>query len=185
MQKNISKKLHLFMLFCTILILCIGFLHAVPIDVVFPSDSSAPVTPDERAAASEIARSLLLAAAARYEHTPYRYAGITQDGLDCSGLVYLSFLNALGVSVPRSSEGLYTWTVRITLEEAEPGDLLFFRTTGTNRITHVGIYTGNRRFIHSASQGAVTGVLYSSLDERYWLNAYAGAGRVFPATTVP
>jgi len=45
----------------------------------------------------------------------------------------------------------------------------------------VGIYVGDRRFIHSASEGPETGVIYSSLDERYWSLAYAGAGRVFPA----
>ena len=172
------------MLFVMLLVLSAGFPYATPIDVMFPSESGTPVTPAERAAASEIARYLVLVAAAQYEHTPYRYAGITGEGLDCSGLVYVSFRDALRIEVPRSSAGLHTWTVEIPFEEAEPGDLLFFRTTGTERITHVGIYTGDRRFIHSASQGAVTGVLYSSLDEPYWFGNFAGAGRAFPSTIV-
>jgi hypothetical protein len=59
---------------------------------------------------------------------------------------------------------------------------LFFRTGANANITHVALYLGNRRFIHSASAGANTGVIYSSLDEEYWARTFAGAGRVFPET---
>jgi probable lipoprotein NlpC len=60
----------------------------------------------------------------------------------------------------------------------QAGDLVFFNTTGM--ISHVGIYAGKGKFIHSASSGPKTGVMYSQLDEKYWRRTYAGAGRALP-----
>jgi hypothetical protein len=102
--------------------------------------------------------------------------------MDCSGLVYLSFHDALGVSVPRNTWSLYSWVEKVRIEDAIPGDLLFFMTTGNGSISHVGIFVGDGRFIHAASEGPVTGVMYSSLDERYWSRTFAGAGRALPET---
>ena len=59
----------------------------------------------------------------------------------------------------------------------QPGDLLFFNTAGAN-ISHVGIYLGADLFIHAASEGRRTGVIISSLKERYWHKAYRSAGRI-------
>ena len=157
----------------TALILCIGIggsLSAAPLE---NSVSHAPSAVD--------ARSQLIAAAGKYEHTPYRYGGIDRRGLDCSGLVCLSFQDALGIAVPRSAAALYSWAEKIQIEDAAPGDLVFFKTGSDGTISHVGIFVGNGRFIHSASEGPVTGVMYSSLDERYWARTFAGAGRALPA----
>ncbi|MCL1932173.1 MAG: C40 family peptidase [Treponema sp.] len=140
------------------------------------------ITPPESVSAEE-ARLRVIAAAEKYKNTPYRYGGMDKRGLDCSGLVYVSFYDALGVSVPRNTWGLYSWVEKITLNEARPGDLVFFKTTGGN-VSHVGILVGNGRFIHSASEGPATGVIYSSLDERYWERTFAGTGRVLPQADV-
>jgi hypothetical protein len=75
---------------------------------------------------------------------------------------------------------LYSWVEKIPVENANPGDLVFFKTSGRGAVSHVGIFVGDRRFIHAASEGPVTGVIYSSLDERYWSRTYAGTGRVLP-----
>ncbi|MDR3173467.1 MAG: C40 family peptidase [Treponema sp.] len=125
------------------------------------------------------ARDKLLLAAESYQGTPYRYGGLDRGGLDCSGLVYASFKDSLAVSVPRSTPALYSWTEKISAEALQPGDLVFFITQGRN-ISHVGIYTGEGRFIHSASEGPKTGVIYSRLDETYWQKSFAGAGRALP-----
>ena len=95
------------------------------------------------------ARLKLIAAAQSFLGTPYRYAGIDRRGLDCSGLVYLSFKEGLDFTVPRTAESIYAWTERIDTQELAPGDLVFFVTAG-QRISHVGIYTGEGSFIHSA-----------------------------------
>jgi probable lipoprotein NlpC len=138
---------------------------------------------DEKNRAFLNARHSVINASKKYINTPYLYGGVSSGGLDCSGLIYVTFSDALGVTTPRSSSGLYTWTERIHLDKAQPGDLLFFKTDNTGKITHVALYLGNRRFIHSASSGPNTGVIYSSLDERYWARTYAAAGRVFPETS--
>jgi len=130
-------------------------------------------------AAAADARLRLLATAESCLGTPYRYAGIDRRGLDCSGLVFFSFKEGLNYSVPRSSEALYGWVEKINTEDLQIGDLVFFITTGPG-ISHVGIYAGEGRFIHSASEGPYTGVIYSRLDESYWKRTYKGAGRALP-----
>ena len=132
-----------------------------------------------RGAAAAEARLKLLAAAETCLGTPYRYGGVDRRGLDCSGFVFLSFREGPQYTVPRTSEGIYNWTQRIATSELRPGDLVFFVTAGT-RVSHVGIYTGDGRFIHSASDGPRTGVIYSHLDESYWKRTYKGAGRALP-----
>jgi len=174
--------------FSSIILICIFIcsaagLFAAPLEGGFALAPRASFSQEERIQAYINARLRVIEAAGKYEDVPYRHGGITSAGLDCSGFVVLSFRDALGVTLPRTTTGLYTWTERVPLENAQPGDLLFFRT-GTNRnITHVAIYLGNRRFIHSASAGAKTGVIYSSLDEQYWAGTFAGAGRAFPEVT--
>ncbi|MDR2403879.1 MAG: C40 family peptidase [Spirochaetaceae bacterium] len=124
------------------------------------------------------ARLKLINAAGQYQGIPYRYGGRDRKGLDCSGLIYLSFQDALGVSVPLSSEQLYRWVEPVPSDAVQIGDLIFFKTSDT--ISHVGIYIGDGKFIHSASSGPKTGVIYSTLDEDYWLRTYVGAGRALP-----
>jgi probable lipoprotein NlpC len=125
------------------------------------------------------ARDKLLEAAGAYLGTPYRYTGVDRRGLDCSGLVYLSFRDALNYPTPRTSESIYLWAEKIDAAQLQRGDLVFFITAGT-RISHVGIYAGDDWFIHSASSGPRTGVIYSRLDESYWRDRYVGAGRAVP-----
>ena len=125
------------------------------------------------------ARLKLLAAAESCLGVPYRYAGLNRKGLDCSGLVYLSFREGLKIIIPRTAEGIYAWAEKIPASELAPGDLVFFVTTGSG-VSHLGIYAGSGRFIHSASEGSRTGVIYSRLDEPYWKRTYKGAGRALP-----
>jgi probable lipoprotein NlpC len=155
-------------LFFAILILCSAGLFAAPLEGGFARESGVS------------ARDKVITEAVKYENTPYRFGGLTSGGMDCSGFRYASFKDALGVEPPRTSTGLYSWTERVPLDSAQPGDLLFFKTDGSGRISHVAIYLGDRLFIHSASSGPKTGVIYSTLDDRYWGRAYAGAGRVLP-----
>ncbi|MDR2716735.1 MAG: C40 family peptidase [Treponema sp.] len=165
------------LVFCTV-----SLPAAAPLNNGFDLAPPALASSAEKTAAFHEARLQVLAAAGKYEHTPYRYGGLDRRGLDCSGLVYVSFHDALGVVVPRNTWGLYSWVEKIPIENANPGDLLFFKTGGNGAISHVGIFVGGKRFIHAASEGPVTGVIYSSLDEGYWSRTYAGAGRALPET---
>ena len=165
------STIHIRLSFLAALALCAGRLCA---DAIMPPASIS---------AGE-ARLRVISAAEKYEHTPYRYGGLDRRGLDCSGFVYVSFYDALGVSVPRDAWSLYSWAEKIAINEARPGDLVFFKTTGKGSVSHVGIWVGNGRFIHSASEGPATGVIYSSLDERYWSRTFAGTGRVLPEADI-
>jgi probable lipoprotein NlpC len=155
---------------------------AAPLESGYALAPKVTASPEERAKAYIEARQKVIEASKKYEGAPYRYGGMTSKGLDCSGFICLSFKDALGVALPRSASGLYSWAERTTIDEAQPGDFVFFKTDKSGKITHVGLYLGERRFIHAASQGNKTGVIYSSLNEKYWANTYVGAGRAFPET---
>ena len=162
------------------LILPAAGLTATPLGHDFTGAPSVDASAAEKAVAFKLARETLLSSAKNYEGTKYLAGGTTSGGMDCSGLVYRSFLDGLGVSVPRVSESIFLWTERIGRDELQPGDLVFFATGSTARVNHVGIYSGDGRFIHSASAGRRTGVLFSSLDEPYWAGVYVGSGRALP-----
>lgn len=151
-----------------------------PLEGKFSSAPSASASQEEKDRAYSEARSMVINAAVKYENTPYRYGGISSKGLDCSGFIYVSFKDALGVALPRSSSSLYSWVEKIPLEKAQPGDLLFFKTDKTGNVSHVALYLGSRWFIHAASFGDRTGVTYTTLDEGSWSRTFAGAGRAFP-----
>ncbi|MDR3166918.1 MAG: C40 family peptidase [Treponema sp.] len=146
------------------------------------AESSGPALAEETEAGE--VRNRVLKAADQYLGTPYRYGGADRQGLDCSGLVYLSFQDALGMQVPRNTTTLYIRAEPLADSRILPGDLVFFNTLGTGAgkapVSHVGIYAGDGRFIHAASEGPKTGVIYSALNEDYWQRTYVGAGRVLP-----
>lgn len=117
--------------------------------------------------------------AMNYEGSPYRFGGTTKRGLDCSGLVYISFLNE-GISLPRTSRAMSLQGKRLKLKEVVPGDLLFFHTNKNRKVVnHVGLVvevSGSEiRFIHSTTS---RGVIISILDQPYWKNAFMMARRV-------
>ncbi|MDR2965031.1 MAG: C40 family peptidase [Treponema sp.] len=169
-----------FFLSISLFFLVAGLIVAAPLESGYPLAPRASASPEEKQRAYLEARNRVIAAALSYENTPYRYGGLTAAGLDCSGFIYLSFKDGIGASVPRSTSGLYAWVEKIPLEKLQPGDLIFFKTDSTGNITHVGLYLGNRRFIHAASVGPRTGVIINTLDEGNWTRNYAGAGRAFP-----
>lgn len=106
--------------------------------------------------------------------TPYRYGGASpQRGFDCSGLVYYSFRHA-GYSVPRTVLGQYRASEPVLGRDLRPGDLVFFRTL-RKRVSHVGIYLGDGRFLHAPSSGSK--VRIGTLDSDYWRAKFIRGGR--------
>jgi cell wall-associated NlpC family hydrolase len=106
--------------------------------------------------------------------SPYRYGGATPRGFDCSGLVYYAYRKA-GFSVPRTTREQYKRSERIAFSDIHRGDLLFFKLSSRG-ISHVGIYTGNGKFIHAPSSGKR--VSYARLDDPYWKKRLLAAGRI-------
>lgn len=113
-----------------------------------------------------------------FQGTRYKFGGTTSAGMDCSGLVCVAFQRE-NIELPRISRDIATKGVPISLREIEKGDLVFFKTTKKNVISHVGLVVeandGEVRFIHSTTQA---GVIISSLDETYWKKAFAEVRRI-------
>jgi cell wall-associated NlpC family hydrolase len=106
----------------------------------------------------------------------YRWGGDTPDrGLDCSGLIRYVFQEVTGVTLPRTARELSRLGRRVRERDLEPGDLVFFNTRHFPN-SHVGIYLGGDRFIHSPSSGGEVGV--ATLSARYWQARYNGARRL-------
>lgn len=96
-------------------------------------------------------------------------------GFDCSGFVRYVFAHAVGMQLPNNSASQFLAGLKVKRADMKPGDLVFFRTHGKRRISHVGIYISNGRFIHSPNTGK--SVEISSLDSGYWAKRFAGAKR--------
>jgi cell wall-associated NlpC family hydrolase len=109
-----------------------------------------------------------------YRGVPYRWAGMSSRGVDCSGLVSL-VLKSHGVEAPHNAARLYNLGTSVLFDDLQSGDLVFFASRG-KAVGHVGIYIGDAKFIHASSRsGRVT---VNSLSEKYYKQHYVGAKRV-------
>lgn len=112
--------------------------------------------------------------------TPYRYAGNCDKGIDCSGLVYMLCSRVYGFNPgARNSAELYQRVEKIDPDDLREGDLLFFRIY-KRRISHVALYLGNGKFVHSSTS---RGVIISDMSEAYYRKSFAGAGRFHSSLT--
>ena len=183
----------------------IAFLAALAVFVPFNCFSQAST--GDLSITSE--RQQLIDFALTLRGTPYRYAGKTPEGFDCSGFVSYALNYGANVILPPSPKGIYASVKveKIAAADREPGDLVFFKTTSSPDISHVGIYLGRykgkdekgklaelkgigklegkRLFIHAASDGPETGVIVSSIDDGYWAEHLTGYGRVLAETVTP
>ena len=108
----------------------------------------------------------------------YRSGGTSKNGFDCSGLMYATF-TSLDIKLPRSSHQMATIGTVVDPNQAQKGDLIFFKTRGANQINHVGMIVevndGEIKFIHSATHG---GVIISSTKEKYYEKNFTQINRV-------
>lgn len=161
-----------------------GATEVPPIATAFPSDT----------------RQAIVRTAESFLGVPYRLGGEDKKGLDCSGLIFLTFKNATGRSVPRTVTELAHWVLVIPENSLQPGDLVFFDLQASSggqtkakagktpsssvlaKADHVGIYSGDGNFIHAASSGSKRGVTINSLSETNWSRRFLFAGRAVAAS---
>jgi cell wall-associated NlpC family hydrolase len=106
----------------------------------------------------------------------YKFGGVTpENGLDCSGLVRYVFKEAWGKDLPRTSAEISQVGQHIEPSDLRPGDLVFYNTLKRG-FSHVGIYLGDNKFIHSPSAGGE--VRIESMDISYWKRRFNGARRI-------
>ncbi|WP_226642996.1 SH3 domain-containing C40 family peptidase [Mesobacillus subterraneus] len=137
----------------------------VPAAAQTPALKSTAKTADYKAKAISVAKSNL--------GVKYKWGGNTTSGFDCSGLVTYSY-GKTGVNLPRTAAEMYS-KAGTKVTSFQPGDLLFYATSGGKKVTHVAIYIGNGQMIHSATS---KGVSIVSINNSYWKPKFIGAKRI-------
>lgn len=107
----------------------------------------------------------------------YKFGGKNPDtGLDCSGMVSYIYQQAVGLTLPHNAKQLAQAGKEIKPSELEPGDLVFFNTSGLS-FSHVGIYIGDDRFIHAPKQNGK--IRIDHLKSGYFKNRFEAARTFF------
>lgn len=131
----------------------------------------------EQAGVMVLKASDLVVTAMGFLGVPYRRGGNSMDtGFDCSGFVKAMYEQTLGLVLPRRADQQAAATRKIERRELQPGDLVFFNTM-RRTFSHVGIYVGDNKFIHSPRPGAQVRV--EDMGTTYWDKRFDGARRVF------
>ena len=106
--------------------------------------------------------------------TPYLWGGMSCQGIDCSGLTYMSY-RLHGYSIPRDADQQFGFGTSIEASKLQAGDLIFFGKD-SEHITHVGMFIGEGRFIHASS--SLGGVTVTRFDDPGYLTDFQGARRI-------
>ncbi len=104
--------------------------------------------------------------------TRYRYGGTTKRGIDCSAFTGFLLKEVYGKLMPRTARAQYAECEKLTRDELQEGDLVFFNTTGG--VSHVGVYLADGFFAHSCSSKGVT---INNLEESYYKSRFLKGGR--------
>jgi peptidoglycan DL-endopeptidase LytE len=113
----------------------------------------------------------------------YRTGGTSKSGFDCSGLMVATF-GSFDIKLPRTSRDQSNFGYRVSKNDAQKGDLIFFSTNGSGNVNHVGMVVenvdGEIKFIHSSTH---KGVIYSSASEGYYARTFIKINRVLTQIT--
>lgn len=124
------------------------------------------IEPDEKANVR------LLEISSEWLGAPYKYGGCTKDGTDCSGFVSEVYKQVYNKTLPRSCAEQFKNSAEVK-DQFQEGDLLFFKTEG-NKISHVGVYLSNGKFIHASTS---KGVMVDDLSSAYYKKHFVRGGR--------
>lgn len=136
------------------------------------SSTSVPVPVQTHRGARRTRGEYAAVAAVRQVGVPYRYGGSTSSGFDCSGLIHYAYATT-GKSMPRTTSALWRDLNPVAVKDLRVGDVLFFDIEG--KMSHVGLYLGDSRFVHAPSSGKT--VTVASLNSSYYRRALIRGGR--------
>ena len=108
-----------------------------------------------------------------YKNIKYKYGGTDRNGFDCSGFTLTVYKNAFNINLPRTADAMAAVGKKVSKRKLKAGDLVFFRPS--RKYDHVGIFIGNKTFIHSSTS---KGVIKSNLNNPYWKKKYRFAKRI-------
>lgn len=173
-----SKK-PLSLLICLVLPLLAGAVHADDMDKLLADKGLLGRLGDHIDQATQVMRdtaSDLVVNAMGFLGVPYKRGGNSAEtGFDCSGFVRAMYEQTVGLVLPRKASDQAASTQEIDKSELKPGDLVFFNTM-RHAFSHVGIYVGDNKFIHSPKPGA--SVRVEDMRTAYWDRRFNGARRV-------
>jgi hypothetical protein len=107
----------------------------------------------------------------------YKWGGISpQGGMDCSGFIYYIFKTSRNINLPRTAAKMAKLGIPVDKDKLQPGDLVFFATHGNGKVSHVGVYIGDGKFIHSPRTGK--SVEIRPFNNSYWSSHYLWARRI-------
>ena len=104
---------------------------------------------------------------------PYKYGGKAKTGVDCSGFTSNLLRDVYGITLAGSANSMYEACESVNEKNLQQGDLVFFKIN-SKKVSHVGVYLQNRRFVHASSS---RGVVISCLDEAYYTKYFFKGGR--------
>ncbi|MDF1549381.1 MAG: NlpC/P60 family protein [Bacteroidales bacterium] len=116
----------------------------------------------------------LIKSVAAWKGVPYKYGGQSKSGTDCSGFVGQVYNEAYNKKLHRSSKDMVKDVRFISKRKLETGDLVFFKIK-SRKVSHVGIYIADNKFIHATTR---RGVMVNDLDDSYYKEYFYKAGRV-------
>lgn len=122
----------------------------------------------------------IIAEATRHIGTRYRWGGESTSGFDCSGFVRYVFRQTEGITLPRTSREQARFGSPVSPDQLRPGDILSFATSGGSRVSHVGVYIGDNKFVHASSG---SGRVRIDTLTGYYAKRFVNARR--PIHTVP
>lgn len=163
-----------------IVLIFIGFAWGSTVAAAPGEDSAfgyveAPISVPSAALVSDRVGEMLLYAIS-LAGVPYRYGGKTPgEGFDCSGFVAHVYKTALNFTLPPNARAMSRLGQTISTTQLSPGDLVFFNTLA-NPFSHVGIYIGDQRFIHSPRSGGKIEIVH--MQQKYWAARFDGARRL-------
>jgi cell wall-associated NlpC family hydrolase len=138
--------------------------------IVSPEDYAGA---DRRTYGPENLRNDVVKTAESFIGLPYKWGGSSRkEGFDCSGLT-MAVYRLNGLNLPRTSKEQFSSGTPVTRSSLNKGDLVFFKISKGRKVSHVGVYVGGGKFIHSPGQGKTIRV--SSISNRYYASRYVGA----------
>ncbi|TLU84862.1 MAG: NlpC/P60 family protein [Chlorobium sp.] len=174
----VPKKISVFAKYITVCVLASIFQFAEP--NIGRCDGTPDNTPSNVSQASTVgsprfstAMQSFFAHVGQYFGTRYRFGGQTPAGFDCSGFVRFMYNKVFNMHLPRSSKEMSAIGNKVSKNELQPGDLVFFQTKGLH-INHVGIFIGNDTFVHSSLSKGIT----EDQLKNYYEKKFAGAVRL-------
>ena len=132
---------------------------------------------DREPAPRRLSPSSVVESALRFRGVPYRNGGADPKGFDCSGFTRHIFELSVGLVLPRRADeqAQMPGLLSVNRDDLKPGDLVFFNTL-RHTFSHVGIYIGDNKFIHSPKPGQE--VQIQDMRQAYWDRRFTGARRV-------